>query len=104
MVFPLIPALAVGGFATSAAGNLYSQYRQRKLYAQLGKGYAALDRGYRSYLKTQGRTINPNRNVTKGYYGQYLRAQTNQDVSLARSIGTLGGTIGAGTMITSRWL
>lgn len=100
MVFPLVP-LAIGGFAASAGANLYKQHVQRKMYAQFEKGYRALDVGYRSYLAKHGRRINPNRALTS-YYGNYLRSRTNQDVSMASSVGSVGGAIGAGGMIAGK--
>lgn len=59
----------------------------------MANAYKNLDRGYRSYLATQGRSINPNRAWTS-YYGQYRKAQTNAENSVAGSVGTLGGTVG----------
>lgn len=98
----MIPALVgLAGLGVSAGANLYKQYRQRQLYDQLGKGYQALDKGYRSHLERQGRRINSNRALTS-YYGQYLRSRTNSDISLASSVGGTAGTLGAGSMMVGR--
>lgn len=88
MVLPLIlGAIGAGGLAVSAASNLYTQYNQRKLYAQQEQAYRHLDQGYRRYLSRQGRQINPDRAWTS-YYGQYRTLQNNIENSRIGSIGT----------------
>lgn len=101
MVLPLLPIIAGAGLATSAGANLYKTWRSRQLYDQLGKGYSALDKGYRSHLSRHGRRINPNRALTS-YYGQYLRSRTNSDLALGTAVGSTAGTIGAGSMIGAK--
>lgn len=94
MAFPLV-ALMLGSMAASGAANLYSQYNQRKLYRGMSTAYKNLDTGYRQYLATQGKTINPDR-AWSSYYGQFRKAQTNLENSYLGSVGTAFGTAGAG--------
>ena len=100
MVAPLIP-LMVAGLAVSGGANLYSQWNQRKLYRRELNAYENLDKGYRTYLAGHGRTINPDRAWTS-YYGQAERMRTNITNSYAGSVGTAGGTIGAGAGLMNR--
>lgn len=101
MVAPLVVA-GLGGLALSGGANLYSQYKSRQLYRRQLDAYRQMYNGYNSYLARHGRRINP----TRGYL-QWGRsadiAQTNIRNSYAGSIGTAGGTFGAGALM-SRWL
>lgn len=109
---PLLPVM-LGSLAISGGANLYAQYRQRQLYRGLENAYTNLDRGYRSFLRTKGRTINPDRAWTS-YYGQAYKAAKNIDASEAGSVGTAFGTLGAASALSrglfktsgrsSRWL
>lgn len=102
MVLPLILAGAmIGGLAVSGGANLYSQYAQRKLYRKQAAAYKALDRGYDKYLEGHGRVQNPNRSWAS-YYGQYQKAKKGIEVSYANSVGTVGGTVGAGAAFSSK--
>lgn len=91
----VLPALMIGGLGVSAGANLYTQYNQRKLYRAQADAYRRLHEGYQSYLAGEGRRINPDRAWTS-YYGQYRRSQLNAENSVIGSIGTVGGSIGAG--------
>lgn len=101
MVLPLIPliltAVSAIGLGVSAASNLYKQGNQRKLYSQQENAYNNLHNGYNKYLAQHGRSINPDRAWTS-YYGQAQAARNNIENSYASSIGTVGGTFGAGAM------
>lgn len=97
MVAPLIPLLAAlmaGGFAISGGANLYAQNKQRQLYYKEARAYENLDRGYRTYLKSQGRTVNPDRAWTS-YYGAAQKLRNGIEVSNASSLATVGRTLGA---------
>lgn len=95
--------LMLGGLAVSGGANLYGQYQQRRLYRKQANAYKNLDRGYDKYLATQGLEQNPDRSWTS-YYGQYKKAQKGIDVSYAQSVGTVGGTVGAGAGFSSKSL
>lgn len=103
MPFPLA-VVGLGGLAISGGANLYSQYRNRQLYRRQINAYSNLERGYSRYLAAHGRKINPNRAYAQYYGGSIDRAKTGIDVSYAQSAGTAGGTFGAGTMLTKKWL
>lgn len=91
----VLPALMIGGLGVSAGANLYTQYNQRKLYREQASAYRRLHEGYSRYLAGEGRRINPDRAWTS-YYGQYRRSQLSAENSVIGSIGTVGGSIGAG--------
>lgn len=112
-MLPLIlGALALGGLGVSAGANLYSQSIQRNFYNNQARAYGNLHAGYAKYLATQGRSVNPDRAWTS-YYGQQQAALSRAESSIAQSVGTVGGTIGAGAFAgrglykdygkTSRW-
>lgn len=94
MPFPILP-LMVGGLGISMTSNLYKQYNQRQLWSKQATAYENLDRGYRSYLAKHGRVINPDRAWTS-YFGSAQSLRNNIENSIASSIGTVGGSFGAG--------
>lgn len=103
MVIHVLPALiGAGGLAVSAGANLYSQYNSRKLYNAYAQDYK---RWYSDYCRNTGRTA---RYPMLSAYGSYLAQRNNISNSLASSIGTLGGSFGAGTALygqkLSKWL
>lgn len=104
MVAPLIPiallATMLGGLGVSAGANLYTQNNNRRLWSQQAAAYENLDRGYRKYLATQGKEINPNRAWTS-YFGSAQSLRNNIANSTAQSFGTLGGSAGAMAGFTS---
>lgn len=101
MVAPLVVA-GLGGLALSGGANLYAQHTSRALYRRQIDAYRHLQEGYGRYLATQGRKFNPYRAYER--YGNRIdTASTNLSNSYAGSIGTAGGTFGAG-MTMSRWL
>lgn len=103
MVLPLVLAgIGMGGLATSGLMNVAKGYNSAKLYDQFGRGYLALDQGYRRYLAKHGRKINPNRALTS-YYGNFLRSHTSMENAYLSGIGSGMGSLGAGA-VTSRWL
>lgn len=102
MVVPLVVA-GLGGLALSGGANLYSQWNSRKLYRRQIDAYDTLQKGYASYLAKHGRKLNPARAYER--WGSKIdSAKTSIGNSYAGSIGTAGGTFGAGAMLTSRWL
>lgn len=106
MVLPALPVLlayaGIGGLTLSGLSNVARQVTYGNAYQQFGRGYKALDQGYRNYLARQGRQINPNRALTS-YYGQYIRNKAQMEGAYYGAIGSAGGSIGAGSMLTSRW-
>ena len=102
MVVPLVVA-GLGGLALSAGANLYSQYNSRQLYRRQIDAYSKMQQGYDRYLARHGRRSNPSRMYLK--YGSHAdSANTNLWNSYASSVGTAGGTFGAGAMLTQKWL
>lgn len=106
MVIPLaIPAAlsvassvaGLAGIGISAGANLYAQKNSRKLYSGMKNAYENLYKGYGSYLRQNGRDYNPNR-AWASYYGQMQKADTNLRNSDLGSLGTIGGSFGAGSM------
>lgn len=101
MVVPLVVA-GLGGLALSGGANLYSQWNSRALYRRQIDAYSQLQKGYAAYLARHGRKINPYRAYER--YGNRIDSSyTNLHNSYAGSLGTFGGTFGAGSMM-SRWL
>ena len=101
MVAPLVVA-GLGGLALSGAANLYSQHTSRALYRRQIDAYTKLQEGYGRYLARQGLRFNPYRAYER--FGSRIDASgTNLSNSYAGSVGTAGGTFGAG-MTMSRWL
>ena len=102
MVIPLIAA-GLAGLGISAGANLYSQYNSRKLYRKSRDAYAQLGEGYKKYLASHGRSVNSAR-----YWDRYGQKVYGNDVNIANSyagsIGTVGGTFGAGAMMSHKWL
>lgn len=115
MVAPLILGAMLAGLAVSAGANLYSQHNQRDIWEKQANAYEHLDKGYRRYLSSQGKEVNPNRAWTS-YFGQAQALRNNIANSYAHSVGTIGGSVGAGLGIskesgifdnlgkTKRWL
>lgn len=103
MPFPLL-AVGLGGLAVSGGANLYSQYRSRQLYRRQLNAYKPLQDGYSRYLARHGLKVNPHRAYAQFYGGRIDSAQTNLTNSYAGSIGTAGGTFGAGAMLSHKWL
>lgn len=105
MAWPLVAA-GLGGLAVSAGANLYSQRMSRALYRRQINAYQQLGAGYNRYLARHGRKANPWRYYER--FGSRIdSARTNLGNSYAGSIGTLGGTLGAGLMMagkTRKWL
>lgn len=100
MVNPLL-ALRIAGIAglgISTASNLYTQRNQRRLYSAQNKAYMNLHNGYQKYLSNHGRSVNPDRAWTS-YYGKAQQASNNYTNSIAGSIGTVGGALGAGSVM-----
>lgn len=102
MVAPLVP-LAIGGLALSGMSNIYRGVNSARVYRQFARGYKNLDTGYRNYLARNGRKINPDRGITS-YYGQYIRNRSQAQNSFMGAMGSAGGSLGAGSLMTSRWL
>lgn len=102
MVAPLVVA-GLGGLALSSGSNLYSQYKSRQLYRRQINAYKQLGEGYTRYLARHGRKVNPARYYER-FGGRIDTAYTNLANSYAGSIGTAGGTFGAGAMLTRKWL
>lgn len=116
MPIPLIPialATMIGGLGVSMGANLYKQHNQRSLWARQAQAYENLDKGYRQHLAKHGKTVNPDRAWTS-YYGSAQTLRNNMENSIASSVGTVGGTFGAGAAFgrglykeygkSSRWL
>lgn len=103
MALPLVPLLMGAGLAVGAGANLYSQRNQRMLYRRYADAYNQMYKGYDQYLTRQGRAANPARKMLS-YYGQYQSQETNIKNSYAGSVGTAGGTFGAGVALSKRWL
>lgn len=102
MVAPLVLA-GLGGLGVSAGSNLYSQRMSRGLYRRQIDVYKHLGEGYNRYLATHGRKANPYRYYER--FGSRIdSASTNLTNSYAGSVGTAGGTFGAGVMLTRKWL
>lgn len=101
MVLPLLLGLGIGSLVASAGANLYAQKNQRDIYRHERDANNALAQGYNRYLESQGRVANPNR-AWSSYEGAAYRASKNIASSYAGSIGTVAGTIGAGTRIGGR--
>lgn len=102
MVVPLAIA-GLGGLAVSGASNLYAQANSRALYRRQIDAYKNLQNGYAAYLAQHGRRLNPYRAYER--WGSRIdSAGTSIANSYAGSIGTAGGTFGAGTMLTRKWL
>lgn len=102
MVLPLVVA-GLGGLAMSGGANLYAQANSRALYRRQINAYSNLQKGYAHYLAKHGRTLNSNRAYER--WGHKIdSANTGITNSYAGSVGTIGGTFGAGTMLTKRWL
>jgi hypothetical protein len=100
MVAPLVMA-GLGGLALSGGANLYAQHTSRALYRRQIDAYKRLDAGYSRYLARQGRTYNSARRWER--FGRYIAgAETNLSNSRAGSVGTFGGTFGAGAMLSRR--
>lgn len=99
---PLVAA-GLGGLAISAGANLYSQHMSRKLYRRQINAYSRLEKGYSRYLARHGRKINPDRAYER--WGSRIdSASTSLTNSYAGSLGTVGGTFGAGVMLSRKWL
>lgn len=103
MPVPLVVA-GLGGLALSGGANLYAQHLNRQLYRRQINAYSQMQNGYARYLARHGRKINPVRGYVNFYGGKMDSASTNYGASIASSIGTAGGTFGAGTMLTRKWL
>lgn len=103
MAFPLA-VVGLGGLAISGGANLYSQYLNRQLYRRQINAYSNLEKGYARYLAGHGRKLNSNRAYAQFYGGKIDKSNTGIDISYAQSAGTAGGTFGAGTMLTKKWL
>lgn len=103
MVIPLLAA-GIGGLALSGGANLYSQYKSRQLYRRQINAYSQLENGYKRYLAGHGRKINPARGYAQFYAGRIDQSSTNLGNSYAGSLGTAGGTFGAGVMLSRKWL
>lgn len=101
-VLPLAVA-GLGGLGVSAGANLLTQFNSRKLYRRSINAYRNMYSGYSRYLATHGRSMNNSRKWLS-YYGQGYAQKTNLKNSYIGSLGTAGGTFGAGAMMTSRWL
>lgn len=93
----------LGGLALSGGANLYAQSTSRKLYSRQLDAYRRLDAGYGRYLARHGLKYNPARRFAQGYGSRIAGAETNLRNSYAGTVGTAGGTFGAGMMM-SRWL
>lgn len=102
MAFPLAMA-GLGGLSISGVSNLYAQSQSRALYRRQINAYKQLQDGYVTYLRQHGRHVNPAR-LYERYGAKIDSAGTNLRNSYLGSIGTAGGTFGAGTMLTQRWL
>lgn len=102
MVSKSLVKAGLGGLALSGVANLYAQNTSRALYRRQINAYKNLESGYGRYLATQGRRFNPARAYER--YGSRIdSAGTNLANSSAGTVGTAGGTFGAGMMM-SRWL
>lgn len=102
MVAPLVIA-TLGGLALSGGSNLYSQHVSRGLYRRQINAYRELGEGYTRYLAANGRKVNPARYYER-FGGRIDSAETNLTNSYVGSLGTAGGTFGAGAMLTKKWL
>lgn len=102
MAFPLFIA-GLGGMAMSGGANLYAQAQTRALYRRQINAYKNLQDGYVRYLRRVGRNPNPAR-MYERYGSRIDSAGTNLGNSYAGSVGTAGGTFGAGVMLSRKWL
>lgn len=102
MAFPLAIA-GLGGLALSSGANLYAQAQSRALYRRQINAYKTLQNGYTAYLRGHGRMANPAR-LYERYGSRIDSADTNLRNSYAGSLGTAGGTFGAGVMLSRKWL
>lgn len=102
MVVPLVVA-GLGGLALSGGANLYSQWNSRQLYRRQINAYQNLQNGYARYLAKHGRRLDPYRAYER--WGSRIdSANTSIANSYAGSVGSAGGTFGAGAMMTRKWL
>lgn len=105
MSLPFVAA-GLGGLALSAGANLYTQRMSRALYRRQINAYEQLGAGYNRYLARMGRKANPWRYYER-FGGRIDSARTNLINSRIGSIGTAGGTLGAGLMMagkTRKWI
>lgn len=94
MVSDVLPALIGGaGLLVSAGANVYSQRNSRRLYNAYAQDYA---RWQRDYSKNVGRAI---KYPMLSAYGSEMAQRNNIRNSYASSIGSIAGSIGAGSAL-----
>lgn len=103
MVAPAIALAGLAGLGISAGSNLYRGISSYDFNKRQSNAYRALDAGYSSYLARHGLRVNPNRNITSGFHAKALSSDLAGRNALASSVGSLGGSFGAGAAL-SRWL
>lgn len=90
----VLPALiGAGGLALSAGANLYAQRNSRRLYNAYAQDYK---RWQRDFGRNTGRSL---KYPMLSAYGSEMAQRTNYSNSLAGSIGTVAGTVGAGSAL-----
>ena len=98
-----VPYVRFGAHIGRTLSSLQSQAIQRGYLGRQRSAYRALGEGYKAYLASQGRTVNPDRWQAEGYGGKYDRFNSGYDASYWNSMATAFGGFDRGAGMAT-WL